>query len=355
MDSERKPVGLGVVGCGVIGRIHLRAAMESPLIDVVAVADLREQAAREVAEQFGVETIYTDVDSFLADPRVEGVVLAFPARARTEVALRAFGKGKHVLTEKPVAMNAAEVRRMIDAKGDLVAGCCSSRYRFLESAEAATDFIASGALGELRVVRCCAIKQAGKPPEAMPPAWRLIRSLNGGGILANWGCYDLDYLLGICGWTLKPELVLAQTWRVPPQFESHVAPGSDAETHLTALIRCEGGAVITLERGEYVAAADDEAWQIIGDRGALRLQMKAIQGNVVIHDDTTTEQGVITKTLWEGDETRVTVHAGLVRDFAEAIRGHRQPKTSLERALVVQRITDAVYASAERGAAVEMN
>ena len=354
MDYERDPVRLGVIGCGVIGRIHLQAATESPLIDVVAVADLREPCAQEVAGRFGIKTIYTDTDSLLADPRVEGVVLAFPARGRCEMALRAFAMGKHVLTEKPVAMNADEVELMIEAKSDLVAGCCSSRYRFLDSADTVTEFIASGALGELRVVRCRAVKPAGGPPETMPPSWRLIRSLNGGGIMANWGCYDLDYLLGICSWSLKPKLVLAQMWTVPPRLQSHVAPGSDAETHLTALIRCEGGTVITYERGEYVGAAHDEAWQIIGDQGSLRLDMHAVQDKVILHDDLATEQGVISTTLWEGDETHSTIHAGPVRDFAEAIRKHRQPKTSLEQALVVQRITDAIYASAERGVAIEM-
>ncbi|NOZ27660.1 MAG: Gfo/Idh/MocA family oxidoreductase [Chloroflexi bacterium] len=349
-----EPVRLGVVGCGVIGRVHLQMATDSPLIDVVAVADLREQAAREAAERFGVGTVYTDADDLFADPQVEAVVLALPARDRTELALRAFAAGKHVLTEKPVAMNAGEVERMIRARGDLVAGCCSSRFRFLPSARAASDLIASGALGDLRVLHCRAVKAAGRPPEMTPPAWRLNRSLNGGGILTNWGCYDLDYLLGITGWSLRPRLVLAQTWTVPPQFESHVAPGSDAETHFAAFIRCEDGTVITLERGEYMAAQTEEAWRVVGTKGSLRLQMTPGQGKAVVHDDTTTEDGVVSRTIWEGDEDYAMTHAGPVQDFAAAIREGRQPETSLERALIVQKITDAIYASAERGVAVEI-
>ncbi|MBM4046695.1 MAG: Gfo/Idh/MocA family oxidoreductase, partial [Planctomycetes bacterium] len=229
-------IKLGVIGCGVMGVRHVKAAQDSGEFEVIAVADLREQLAKDAAAKHSVPKVYGNGDALLDDSEVEAVVLAMPAFARTPLALHAFRNGKHVLTEKPVAMNAQEVERMIEARGKLTAGCCSPRFRLTQSAEAATAFVATGALGPLRVVRCRALSAAGKPPQATPPAWRLKKSLNGGGILLNWGCYDLDYLLGITGWTLKPKLVLAQTWTVPPQFESHIAPGSDAETYFTAFI-----------------------------------------------------------------------------------------------------------------------
>jgi len=347
-----KPVALGVIGCGVIGGYHLGAAKESPLIDVLAVADLREDAARAQADEFKIQTVYGDANDLLADPRIEGVVLAMPTHPRTDLALRAFDKGKHVLTEKPVAMNAAEVRRMIRARGNLVAACCSSRHRFQPSARAAADFIAGGGLGELRVLFSRCIAGAGKPPRNTPPAWRLSKALNGGGILVNWGCYDLDYLLGLTGWSLKPVQVFAQCWTVPPQFESHVAPGSDAESHFVALIRCENGAVISIERAEYAAAQSENTWQITGARGSLHLQMLPAEGKKIVHDDSTTEQGVISRTIWKGDEEGLTANGGPILDFAAAIRESRPPMTSLENALIVQQITDAIYQSAEQGAAV---
>ena len=347
-------VRLGIIGCGVIGNAHLRMAGQSPDIQVVAVADLREEAVRKAAENYGVEKAYTNADDLIADEQVEGVVLAMPTAPRTALALRAFANGKHVLTEKPVAMNAAEVQSMIDARGDLVAGCCSSRHRFLSHARVVTDFIAEGHLGDLRVVHCRAIQAVGPPPKSPPPAWRLSKSMNGGGILVNWGCYDLDYLLGITGWTLKPKLVLAQAWTIPPQFESHVPPGSDAEAHFASLILCEGGTVISFERGEYVPAQNEDAWKIVGTKGSLNLRMIPVKGKKIIHDDTSTEKGVFSRVLWEGDEDWDVIHSGPTQDFASAIREGREPETSLEKALVVQKITDAIYASAAQARAVEI-
>jgi len=350
-----EPLRLGIIGCGVIGRVHMKAAIASPGIDLVAIADLREDAAREAAEEFAVRTVYAEGVELLDDPNVEAVVLAMPACVRTPLALRAFERGKHVLTEKPVAMNAGEVEQMIAARGDLVAACCSSRYRFPASATATAAFIASGEMGELRVVRCKAVMQARPRPEKLPPSWRLQKAQNGGGILVNWGCYDLDYLLGITGWSLKPRLVLAQTWRIPPQLESYVVPNSDAETHFAAIIRCEGGTAILFERGEYMPARAESAWQIAGTRGTLQLKMAHDAQKQIVYDYTTPEDGVVSKTIWEGEEDHGALRAGLMEDFAAAIRGEGEAKTPLERALVIQKITDAIYASAEQGKAVEID
>ena len=348
------PVKLGVVGCGVIGPTHMKAAAESELIELVAVADLIEERAHKAAADFDVPKTYIEGAGLLDDPDVEAVVLAFPAQHRTELALRAFARGKHVLTEKPVAMNAGEVKQMLEARGDLTAACCSSRFRFLAGAETAAEFVASGALGELRVVRCRHIVPCGEKPDQPRPDWRLKKELNAGGILCNWGCYDLDYLLGLCGWRLRPTRVFAQTWTIPPQFDSHIWEGSNAETYYTALIRCEGGTMVSIERGEFMPAQGDEAWQIVGTKGSLKLRMVTGNPKAIIHDDTTTEQGVVSRTLWEGDEDGGAITAQPVHDFAAAIREGREPSTSLERALVVQQITDAIYASAERGTAVEI-
>jgi UDP-N-acetyl-2-amino-2-deoxyglucuronate dehydrogenase len=347
--GEMAIVRLGVIGCGVIGRQHLKVAQKCSSLQVVAVADLREEVARETAKEFGIPRAYGSAEALLEDAEVEAVVLAFPTAGRAQVALQAFARGKHVLMEKPVAMNADEVRQMIAAKGNLVAGCCSSRHRFLPSAQVIKEALESGLLGDLRLIRIRAIRPAEGPPETPPPAWRLRRDLNGGGILMNWGCYDLDYLQGLLDWQWRPTWVLAQMWTVPSPFLPHVAPGSDAETHVVALLRDGNGLTVAYERGEYMPTASDDVWEIIGERGSLRFKMVPDRGKVVVFYEATTEQGVTPKVLWQGDESWEIAHAGPLTDFAAAILEQRPPKTSLEQALIVQQITDAIYASAMAG------
>ena len=161
--------------------------------------------------------------------------------------------------------------------------------------------------------------------------------------------------MGITGWRLQPKTVLARTWPVARAFESHVAPGSDAETHFASLILCEGGPTISYERGEYVAAPKQEAWHIVGTLGSLRCQMTTAEDKQIVHEDAASKNDVTARVVWEGQEDADVVHAGPIQDFARAIVDGTEPQTSLANSLVIQKVTDAVYASAERGVAVEVD
>lgn len=348
-------VRIGVIGCGHMGRRHVDCANKHPAAQVVAVADPVGERAEELAEAQNVPKTYPNGAALIEAPDIDAVTLALPTCGRTDLALKALANGKHVLTEKPVAMNAAEVREMIAAKGDLIAGCCSSRARHLESSKRVTELIATGVLGRIRSVHCRCMMPLTEKKETPPPAWRLTNALNGGGIAMNWGCYDMDYLLGIAGWTLRPENALAQIWTVPEPFESYIAPGSDAETHFTALVRFAGGAAMTIERAEYVATTPSNTWEIVGDRGSLHLHMTPAEDKKIVLDKGDAEKGVVSEVVWSGKEDWSVMHTGVIHDFIDAVREKRPCATSLERALIVQQITDAIYQSAESGEAVRIH
>jgi len=361
--TETDTLGVGVVGCGVIGRKHLEAIDHSPLVTAVAVADLNTDAAREAAEKHGVGGVYGDADNLIADGAVDIVVLAMPVKGRAAVAKKAFAAGKHVLLEKPAAMNGDELREIIaareeaaDAAGRPVLGAsCSSRHRFLASAKRAAEELAAGTLGPLRVLRARAAKPTGEPPKTPPPVWRVRKDLNAGGIMSNWGVYDLDYLLGLCGWRLRPKVALANVWPVSDRFDHQVAEGSNAETQVAALIRCEGGEVILLDRGEFIPAEAEDAWAIVGEHASLRLPLKPGKGSQLVLDRGDRETGATREVLYEGDETWDTVHFGPIHDLAEAVNEGRPPATALEHALQITTITDAIYRSAETGAAADVD
>lgn len=351
MDQIR----LGVVGCGVIGQYHLRYAAASPLISLVAVADQREVLAERAAREFFVPKCFSSGESLINSGEVNAVVLALPTAMRFSLAKLALETGCHVLLEKPTAMNVGQIKHFLSAQQDLVVASCSSRNRALTSSRVATECVAAGRLGEVRVLHCRSILPADAKSGVVAPAWRRKKSLNGGGILANWGSYDLDYLLGICGWLLVPRLVLGHMWVVAPQILEGDKDECDAETHVAAMICCEDDVVIHYERGESTTSAKSECWQVIGSHGSLKPSFRAAKGNRVILDTYDPSCGVRTEILWEGDETDDTVHAGPVIDFAESILQRRTPRTGLQQALIIQSIIDAIYLSAERGCAVEID
>ena len=348
-------LNIAIIGCGVIAQYHLRSLAKLTTARAAAVCDVRTDVAQKTAAEFGVPRWTANASELFADPSIDAVILALPANLRTALALEAFKHGKHVLTEKPVAMNSAEVRLMIAAQGDRVGAVCSSRYQFFESARAARAFLRTGALGALRTITCRGVNPAG-PPFKNPPAWRLRKDLNGGGIFVNWGCYDLDYLLGLLDFKLTPQSALARTWRIGAQYASYAAPGSDAETHVTALITFTEGCVLSYERAEFSTLPPDNHWQITGERGTLSLQMlKAKTANVVLTEPDA-EKGTRTRVLWEGDESvLLSEHEGLVADFVDAILQKRKPQTSLQNALLFARIAEAIYASSASGKPVNFD
>lgn len=349
-----EPVRVGVIGCGVIGQKHMEAACGCDHIDLVAVADLVEAAREKAKADYSPRKVYATGEELLADRDVEAVVLALPTGVRFELALAALAAGKHVLLEKPVAMNVAQLREIMAARGKMTVGCASSRPQFKPHSKVVKEIVASGKLGPIREVHMRAFGQCGRKPDEPRPVWRLRRDLNGGGILVNWGCYDMDYLLGLCGWKLQPRTVLAAAWPTPRRFASHVHPTSDAETHFTAMIRCAGGEVISLERGEYMPTGKENAWQIIGEDGSLSLQMVSNNPTRIVHYNASEADGAVESVVYEGDEGWAVMHQGPVVDFAAAIREGREPMTGLAESLVLQQITDAIYASAETGRAVEI-
>lgn len=349
-----EPLRTGLIGCGVIGGHHIRPVDDSPLVELVAVADRIPERVNDFGERYGVATRYGEGADLLEDASVEAAILALPACERYDLAMKAFNRGIHLIIEKPIAMNAGQVERMIEARGDLVAVCGQSRPRFSTTARRVADYVATGALGNLRVINCRAITAPSGPPSNPPPTWRLIRAENGGGILMNWGCYDLDYLLGLTGWCFEPATVLGRTWTVPPVYESYVAPGSDAETHVAATIIGRDGPVIQYERAEYAAARPESMWQLTGDRESVHVHLTDTAGFTVTVDRATPDGGTVSETLFEPMDDSESGMRQQLDDFARAVKEGRRPDTGLEGALLVQRITDAVYSSSETGQAVSL-
>jgi predicted dehydrogenase len=352
-----KQVKLGIIGCGVIGAQHVQSGSELGNCEVVAIADRSEARAAEVAAQYRVPSVYYDSTPLLDDPNVEAVILALPAGLRVGMAIEAIRRGKHVLLEKPAALNVAELQSIWDeaaaSPGLIVAGC-SSRYQFLPHTKAVTDFVATGALGELRVIHFRATLPPGPQPTSPPPSWRVSRSLNGGGILVNWGIYELDYFFGLTGWKLKPRHVLARYWGISPQFSHYVDPGSDADEHFSAFITCENGTAISYERGERVASRSETIARIVGTKGSLSLSMFPEEGKKILFHNSASDKGVWDEVIWEGDEDWTPTRVGVVDDFADGILHKRPPQTDLNRAMIMQKVTDAIYQSADTGTPIEI-
>jgi len=344
-------VGLGIVGCGDISVHHIRNSLDDPRVEWVAACDVRPDAVRERADEFDIPGRYADPDDLLADAAVDAVVIATPPTAHAAPTIAALRAGKHVLVEKPVAINWVEVEAMVAAQRPGVVGaCCSSRFRSTPSAHAAAELLASGELGAVRRLSANAL---GPPPanyDGTSPFMLYRPNWGNQGALADWGCYDLDFLLGLCGWSLEPTLVLAETRNLPGVYRAIAEPRNDVEVQVGALALMTDGAVLDYRRAMF--AAVDKArgeWWIECEDGALELNMLPGTPQATVHRYTA--GGVSSEVLVEEPYQWPMIHRGPVIDFVDAIIEGHEPMTSLVNSLTVQRLTDAIYASAESGKA----
>ena len=123
-----KRVGVGVIGCGNISSAYLTAARNFPILDIVALADANPAAAEARGAEYNIPA--RPVEALLADPSVEIVLNLTVPKAHVEVGLRAIAAGKHVHSEKPLGVNVAEARPLVEAAAarGLRLGCAPDTF-----------------------------------------------------------------------------------------------------------------------------------------------------------------------------------------------------------------------------------
>ena len=148
MNTEEHVVGAGVIGLGV-GRAHVIGLMESKYARMLAVCDLMEDRLAQAREYFKTDT-YSDIDEFLAREDIDLVVVATPDHTHREVALAVIDAGKHLLLEKPVALDIPSAVDIVSAaKQKDVKLCVGYEYRLNPVTVRTKELIEQGVLGTI--------------------------------------------------------------------------------------------------------------------------------------------------------------------------------------------------------------
>jgi predicted dehydrogenase len=193
---------LGVLGCAKIAIDKVIPAMQrSSLCEVVAIGSRDAARASAVAADLGIARGYGSYDEVLDDPAVEAVYIPLPNHLHAEWTLRAAAAGRHVLCEKPLALDVAEAQTMIDACAAAeVALMEAFMYRLHPLWQRTYGLVADGAIGELRAVQVRFMFHNVDPAN--------IRNIAeyGGGAMMDIGCYAIN----VARWFLgEPDSVAA--------------------------------------------------------------------------------------------------------------------------------------------------
>jgi predicted dehydrogenase len=193
-DKFQKQIGLAVIGCGLIGRKRVHGARA--LAAVHHVCDLDARRASDLATLTSGAQAGTDFRVALADPRVDAVIVATLNASLAPIALAAVEAGKHVLIEKPGALNAAQLRQIAAAaKSSGAKVRIGYNHRFHPSLQKARALIDEGALGPLMFIRG---RYGHGGRVGYDREWRADPALAGGGELIDQGVHLID----LAGWFL---------------------------------------------------------------------------------------------------------------------------------------------------------
>jgi len=197
---KMKKVGLGIIGLGYIGKIHLKNSQKIAGAYVAGVADVSKKQLN-FARQSGVKKTYRNYVDLLKDPDVDSVIIGLPNYLHLQCAQTAAEFKKNILLEKPIARNPDEAKQIISAvRENSVKLMMGYPMRFNSIFRELKEQINEGSLGDVEIVHAVNIgcgpffAREEKHAPAPVPDWWFNKELTGGGVLIDLGCHMINLL-----------------------------------------------------------------------------------------------------------------------------------------------------------------
>ncbi|HZH98624.1 MAG TPA: Gfo/Idh/MocA family oxidoreductase [Fimbriimonadaceae bacterium] len=346
-----RKIKVGIIGSGGIAQsCHMPGYASMPdLCEIVAVCDVNPEIASKAAEKFGVAKTYADYRELLADGEIDAVSIATPNAYHHQPTIDALKAGKHVLCEKPLAMNGDEAREMCRAakeSGKILQVALQQRFsgpmRFIK------QYIDGGHMGDIYYARAQALRRRGVP------AWGVFidKEKQGGGPLIDIGVHILDMTLFLMGYP-KPVSASGKTWDIlgkNPDLYNHWGDYErdkfTVEDFAVGLIKFEDGSAVTLE-SSFMGNMDGDPFetQVFGTKAGAVVKGWG-EDSVKIY----TEQNRQLFNLSPVNIPKVeSAHVAEVQAFINAICNDLPSPVPGENGLILNAIFDALYKSSETG------
>lgn len=338
-------VGFGIIGGGMVGPYHAEAIRMIPEAKLVAVATSQKDTARRFAEKVQVDSWYADYRELLKRDDIQVVNICTPPYLHEEMVLAAAEAGKHVLVEKPIAINLRQADTMIDAcrRAGVKLGVIF-QYRFSEAAQKLKKALEASLLGRL-FLGDVYVKWFRTGEYYRSASWRGLWSKEGGGALINQSIHAIDLLQ----WFLGPvEWVEGICQTVRHRIE--------VEDLGLALLRFRNGAVGVIEGSTALYPGFPQKIELHGEKGSVVLEGDRIAlwklQDVAEPADLPQKEGVLDTSFSPTAGFSPEYHRRQIQDFLEALRDQRLPLVDGVEGRKALEIVRAIYLSSQNGARV---
>ena len=320
----------GVIGLG-IGQSHLHGYSKTPGVKVWAIADLEEERLKRFSQEYSVPHSFKDYQELLKLKELDVVSVALPNFLHCPVTIEALEAGKHVLVEKPMALNSQEAEKMVkvarEKKRILMVGM---NYRYLPEIQILKKFIEQGELGDIYYIKAVALRR-----RSILSPWFKDKEKSGGGGLIDMGPHMLDLSMWIAD-DFNAVSVYGITY-------NKFMPVDDLAS---ALIKLSNGATINLEISWETFTKSQIFLNLFGTKGgAMTNPLKIYQnaGDIPVEITPEIEKGNFTSKIQKE-----------IAHFIRCVREKKEPSSSGEKGLRVMRVLDAIYESARTGKEVRI-
>lgn len=302
-------INWGIISTGAIAKAFARGLKSALLGTAYAVASREIDKAKAFASEFGFEKSYGSYEALLADPDVHAVYISVPHQHHVEWALKAAKAKKHILVEKPFALNAADAMAVFEtAKANNVLAMEAFMYRCHPQTSKLVELLKEKVIGEVRIINATFSFHAGFNPTS-----RLFANDYGGGGILDVGCYTMSIARLIAG------AALGKDFANPVEVSgcAHLGQTGVDEWAIAAL-KFENGILAQLSTG--IAVNQENIVRIFGSEGRITLpipyhanRVAGEDGRIIIHRNGEKEPREITVA------SSITAFAQEADTFARAV------------------------------------
>ena len=351
-------IRVGIIGCGGIANgKHMPALKKVKNCEMVAFCDIVVEKAEKAAREYGTPDakVYANYKKLLEDKTIDVVHVCTPNRSHSFITVDALDAGKHVMCEKPMAINSVEAKKMLDAakrNGKLLSIGYQSRFR--DNAIFMKKEAEDGTFGDIYYAKATAIRRRAVP------TWGVFLNEyeQGGGPLIDIGTHALDLTLWMMN-NYKPKYCVGTTYhKLNNQTETANAWGDwdpekfTVEDSAFGFIVMENGATIVLESSWALNTLDvqEAVTSVCGTKAGADMQ-----GGLRINGVRNGRQYVLQPDFSVGGVAFNDFAAGEnpadreERMWIEAVRQNKSPITLPEQAFCVTRILEGIYESSKTG------
>ena len=353
-----KVMNVAIVGCGNISHSHMNAYRRNSNIKVIACADINYERAQNYAKDYNIPNAYGSIDELLEnEPTLDAVSVCTWNNGHYECTMKALKAKKHVLCEKPMAMNATQaIEMMEEAKKQGKVLQVGFVKRFAKTTRVFQDFLETDTLGDIYLTKAIYTRRVGNPG-----GWFADKERSGGGPLIDLGVHVIDlsrYLMGMH----KPVSVYGATFNKLGAKNNikgitrYYAKDHTAESPCTvedsaiAIVRFDNGAVLHVETSFTLNLKEGiTTLQMFGDKGGAVVEPK-----LEIYKDINDYMTNITPIVAYDYDIFAEMFGNQINHFYDCCINGAQCKAPAEDGVVLMQILDSIYESARTGHEVEI-